>query len=155
MLADELEYVIGVDTHCDEHVLAVLTAAAGAVVAGEALPGNVRGYRETLRFAGRYAAGRRAWAIEGTSSYGAGLARFLAGRGETVLEVSRTPKAKRRLRGKDDTLDAARTARAALASDTLARSAESLALLASWAASEVEGFTRSDPPARRARTDRG
>jgi hypothetical protein len=33
MLADELDYVIGVDTHRDEHVLAVLTAAAGAVVA--------------------------------------------------------------------------------------------------------------------------
>jgi len=120
MLADELDYVIGVDTHRDEHVLAVLTAAAGAVVAGEALPANARGYRETLRFAGRYAAGRRAWAIEGTGSYGAGLARFLAGRGETVLEVSRTPSAERRLGGKDDTLDAARTARAALASDTLA-----------------------------------
>ena len=79
MLADELDYVIGVDTHRDEHVLAVLTAAAGAVVAGEALPANARGYRETLRFAERYAAGRRAWAIEGTGSYGAGLARFLAG----------------------------------------------------------------------------
>ncbi len=98
----------------------MLTAAAGAVVAGEALPANARGYRETLRFVERYAAGRRAWAIEGTGSYGAGLARFLAGRGESVLEVSRTPRAERRLRGKDDTLDAARTARAALASDTLA-----------------------------------
>ena len=50
MLADELDYVIGVDTHRDEHVLAVLTAAAGAVVAGEALPANTRGYRETLLF---------------------------------------------------------------------------------------------------------
>ena len=120
MLADELDYVIGVDTHRDEHLLAVLTAAAGAVVAGEALPANTRGYRETLRFAECHAAGRRAWAIEGTGSYGAGLARFLAGSGETVLEVSRTPRAERRLRGKDDTLDAARTARAALASDTLA-----------------------------------
>jgi hypothetical protein len=38
MLADELDYVIGVDTNRDEHVLAVLTATAGAVVAGEALP---------------------------------------------------------------------------------------------------------------------
>jgi transposase len=56
----------------------------------------------------------------GYGQYGAGLARFLAGRGETVLEVSRTPRAERRLRGKDDTLDAARTARAALAADTLA-----------------------------------
>ncbi len=120
MLADELDYVIGVDTHRDEHVLAVLIAPAGAVLAGKAVRANGRGYRETLRFADRYAAGRRAWAIEGTGSYGAGLARYLAEQGETVLEVSRTPRAERRLRGKDDALDAARTARAALASDTLA-----------------------------------
>ncbi len=64
-------------------------------------------------------AGRRAWAIEGTGSYGAGLARYLAERGETVLEISRTPRSERRLRGKDDTLDAARIARAALAAETL------------------------------------
>jgi transposase len=37
-----------------------------------------------------------------------------------VLEISRTPRAERRLRGKDDSLDAARTARAALASERLA-----------------------------------
>ena len=78
MLADELDYVVGVDTHRDEHVLAVLTAPAGAVVAGKAVRANGRGYREALRFAERYAAGRRAWAIEGTGSYGAGLARYLA-----------------------------------------------------------------------------
>ena len=60
------------------------------------------------------------WAIEGTGSYGAGLARYLVGRGETVLETSRVPQSERRLRGKDDALDAVRTARAALASETLA-----------------------------------
>jgi transposase len=120
MLADEVDYVIGVDTHRDEHVLAVVAAAAGAVVAGHAARASARGYRETLRFAERYAAGRRAWAVEGTGSYGAGLARYLAERGETVLEVSRTPRSERRLRGKDDALDAARTARAALASEALA-----------------------------------
>jgi hypothetical protein len=119
MLADELDYVLGVDTHRDEHVMAVVTAPAGAVVAGSAAPTNGRGYRGLLRVAERHAPGRRAWAIEGTGSYGAGLARFLAGRGETVLELSRTPRAERRLRGKDDELDAARTARAALASETL------------------------------------
>jgi transposase len=37
-----------------------------------------------------------------------------------VLEVSRTPRAERRLRGKDDALDAARAARAALAAEMLA-----------------------------------
>jgi transposase len=120
MLADKLDYVLGVDTHRDEHVMAVVTAPAGAVVAGAAAPANTRGYRELLRVAERHAPGRRAWAIEGTGSYGAGLARFLAGRGETVLELSRTPRAERRLRGKDDELDAVRTARAALASETLA-----------------------------------
>jgi transposase len=120
MLADELGYVLGVDTHRDEHVLAVVTAPAGAVIAGTTAPANVRGYRQLLRVAARHAPGRRAWAIEGTGSYGAGLARYLAERGEAVLEVSRTPRAERRLRGKDDALDAARTAGVALASATLA-----------------------------------
>lgn len=120
MLAEELDYVVGVDTHRDEHVIAVVAAPAGAVVAGAAAPANAHGYRELLRVAERHGPGRRAWAIEGTGSYGAGLARFLAGRSETVLEVSRTPRGSRRLRGKDDALDAAETARAALGSDTLA-----------------------------------
>jgi transposase len=120
MLADELDYLLGVDTHRDEHALAVVTAPAGAVIAGTAAPANARGYRELLRVAVRHAPGRRAWAIEGSGSYGAGLARFLARSGEIVLEVSRVPRTERRLRGKDDALDAARAARAALASETLA-----------------------------------
>src|SRR6266540_2871782 len=33
MVADELDYVIGIDTHLDEHVLAILAAPSGAVVA--------------------------------------------------------------------------------------------------------------------------
>jgi transposase len=120
MLADELDYVVGVDTHRDEHVLAVVAAPSGAVVARHAVEANTGGYRQALLFADRYAAGARAWAVEGVGHYGAGLARYLGGRGETVLEISRTPRAERRLRGKDDSLDAARTARAALASETLA-----------------------------------
>ena len=120
MLADELDYLVGVDTHRDEHVLAVVAAPAGAVVARQAVWANAGGYREALRFAERCAGDRRAWAIEGSGHYGAGFAGFLAGRGETVLEVSRTPRAERRLRGKDDPLDAVRTARAALTSETLA-----------------------------------
>ncbi len=120
MLADELDYVVGVDTHLDEHVLAIVAAPSGAVVARQAVRASARGYAASLRFAREAANGARVWAIEGTGSYGAGLARYLAGRGETVLEISRTPRAERRLRGKDDSLDAARAARAALASETLA-----------------------------------
>jgi transposase len=120
MLADELDYVVGVDTHRDEHVIAVVTAPAGVLIAGASAAANVRGYRELLRVAERHAPGRRIWAIEGSGSYGAGLRRYLSAHGENVLEVSRIRRAERRLRGKDDSLDAARTARAVLASETLA-----------------------------------
>src|SRR5207302_9204802 len=98
----------------------VVAAATGAVLARQVVRANERGYQTALRFAGEATPGARAWAVEGTGSYGAGLARYLAGHGESVLEVSRTPRTERRLRGKDDSLDAARTARAALASEALA-----------------------------------
>jgi transposase len=120
MLADELDYVLGVDTHRDEHVIAVVAAPAGAVIAAATGAASSRGYRELLAVAGQHAPGRRVWAVEGSGSYGAGLARFLAERGEVVLEVGRTAAPERRLKGKDDALDAARIARAALAADTLA-----------------------------------
>jgi hypothetical protein len=84
MLADELDYVLGVDTHRDQHALAVVAAPAGALLAGSEIAASSDGYEAALRFADRYATGRRVWAIEGTGSYGAGLARFLAGRGEIV-----------------------------------------------------------------------
>jgi transposase len=113
MLADKLDYVVGVDTHLDEHVVAVVAAPSGAVVAKRAVPASARGYAAALRFATHETNGARVWAIEGAGHYGAGLTRYLASRGETVLEISRTPRAERRLRGKDDSLDAARTARAA------------------------------------------
>jgi transposase len=120
MLADELDYVLGVDTRRDEQVMAVVTAPAGAVVAVVAAPANAHGDRELLRVADQHARGRRAWAIEGTGSDGAGLSRSLPARGARVLEVSRIARGERRLRGNEDALDAARTARAALAGDTLA-----------------------------------
>jgi transposase len=154
MLADEVDYVLGVDTHRDEHVVAVVTAPAGIVVAGSAASASTRGYRELLRLAERHAPGRRAWAIEGTGSYGAGFARFLAGRGEVVLELSRTPRAERRLRGKDDELDAVRTARAALTSELLAsprageqREALRLLLVARRSAVDVRRAALTQPRA--------
>lgn len=121
MLADEVDYVIGVDTHRDEHVLAVVSAPAAALVRCVSVRADGQGYAMALRVADVAAGGRRVWAIEGTGSYGAGLARFLSGRGETVVEIGRTLRTGRRLSGKDDTLDAVRTARAALSGEALAR----------------------------------
>jgi len=117
MLADRLDYVIGVDTHRDQHTLAVVAAATGAVVAQIVVETSARGYAEAHRFAERHAAGARIWAVEGAGHYGAGLTRFLAARDETVVEVGRQPRGERRLRGKDDALDAIRAARSGLASE--------------------------------------
>ena len=90
MLADELDYVVGVDTRRDEHVLAVVVAPVGVVVARRAVAANARGYAQALRFADSYASGRRVWAVEGVGHYGAALARYLSGRSETVLGLMAT-----------------------------------------------------------------
>src|SRR5437764_2413991 len=119
MLADEVDYVIGVDTHRDQHTLAGVNAPAGAVVAETVVRATARGYADALRFAERHACGVRAWGVEGAGHYGAGLTRYLGGRGETVLEVGRHARGERRLRGKYDPLDAIRAARTGLAAETL------------------------------------
>src|SRR5262249_28380296 len=95
MLADELDYVVGVDPHRDRHALAIVHAGTGGAVRSVEVTASERGYAQALRLAEREAPGRRAWAIEGTGSYGAGLARFLSARGERVLEVGRTRRERR------------------------------------------------------------
>jgi transposase len=57
----------------------------------------------------------RAFGVEGTSSYGAGIARFLRDRGVSVVEVNRPDRATRRRLGKSDPIDAEAAARAVLA----------------------------------------
>ena len=47
MLADQVDYVVGVDTHRDEHVLAVVVAPAGAIVARRSVPANARGVKSS------------------------------------------------------------------------------------------------------------
>jgi transposase len=119
MVAELVDYVVGVDTHRDEHTLALVETATGAVLAQRTVASTGRGYAQALRFAQQHADAARVWAVEGAGHYGAGLARFLSQRGETVLEVGRSPRGERRLRGKDDRLDAVRAARAALSDEPL------------------------------------
>ena len=121
MLAEQVDYVVGVDTHRDQHCFAVVDAHTGALIAQTSTAASARGYRDAVRFADRHASAGRLWAIEGGGHYGAGLVRHLLRRGEAVHEVERTSRGERRLRGKDDTLDAVRAARSALAHDHRAR----------------------------------
>jgi transposase len=113
MLADQLDYVVGVDPHRDTHALAIVDVRTGGVVFEATAVADGEGYLYLLRLADRHAPGRRAFAVEGTGSFGAGLTRFLVGREERVLEVGRVRR--ERQSGKSDALDAIRAARSVLA----------------------------------------
>jgi transposase len=113
MLADQLDYVVGVDPHRDTHALAIVEVRTGVVVFEATVSADGGGYSEALRLGEQHAPGRRAFAVEGSGSFGAGLTRFLAEQGERVFEVSRLRR-ERRSGGKTDALDAVRAARSVL-----------------------------------------
>jgi transposase len=113
------EVILGVDTHLDFHV-AVAVDHLGRHLGELSVPTTVKGYEELLCWAESLGLVRCA-GVEGTSSYGAGLARHLKARGIEVLEVER-PKSRqrgsRRHLKKSDPSDAERAARAVLAGET-------------------------------------
>lgn len=111
--------VVGVDTHRDTHVAVALDAVGGRL--GELdVPATSAGYVGMERWA--IGLGPvRAFGIEGTGSYGAGLARHLRAAGHTVREVDRPDRSSRRRRGKSDPIDAELAARAVLAGTATTR----------------------------------
>ena len=113
-LGEVVDVVIGVDTHVHTHAAAVLDARTGAVLAELSVPATAAGYADLVEFADQHGT-LRAWALEGTGSHGAGLARHLAAREEVVIELDRPERAQRRNGAKSDPLDAVRAAREALA----------------------------------------
>lgn len=104
------EVVLGVDTHRDVHVAAVVTAVGG-LVATKSFPATAAGYRRMLAWARTMGVVRRA-GVEGTGSYGAALSRYLRAGGIDVIDVNQPDRATRRKRGKTDAVDAESAARA-------------------------------------------
>ena len=100
-MSEDQEFVVaGVDTHRDDHVAAVIDGA-GRLLGVASFSADTRGYGELLGWA-------RSWGevssvgVEGTASYGAGLARYLAAADLRVVEVIRPNRQTRRRRGKSD-----------------------------------------------------
>ncbi|MFD7498420.1 transposase [Streptomyces sp. NPDC059832] len=116
ILAEQVDGVIGVDTHRDT-LAAAAVGPIGAVLASTDSPANARGYRRLLDFAREQVPGRRCWALEGTGSYGAGLAALLDQAGECVVEVCRPKRLPNRGGRKTDMLDAIRAAKEAPATE--------------------------------------
>ncbi|MCM0679222.1 IS110 family transposase [Micromonospora phytophila] len=120
MLADLVEVVIGVDTHKDTHTAALVDTRTGGVLARVTVRTDPDGYAELVALAEQHS-GLRAWALEGSGGYGAGLARHLAAAGELVVELDRPLRPARRGGAKSDAIDAERAARDALARTRLAQ----------------------------------
>src|SRR6266545_2581466 len=86
--SDADEVILGVDTHKDSHVGAVITTL-GVLVASEAFPATAVGYRQLLTWARSLGPLRRA-GVEGSGSYGAALA-VLSGRASATAKASDGP----------------------------------------------------------------
>jgi transposase len=109
----------GVDTHVDLHVAAVVDQLGG-VVGIEAFETTEAGYQRLVGWFSSHGQVERV-GVEGTGSYGAGLARHLAQAGIDVVEVDRPNRQARHRAGKSDTVDAVAAARAALAGTAAGR----------------------------------
>lgn len=116
MLAEQVDAVLGADTHRDTHTLELLSPV-GASIATTTVDSSPAGHRQALGWIRAHAPGPRVVAgVEGTRNYGAGLARAFLEDGITVVEVEQPSKRDRR-RGKSDTIDAHLAARQVLGLD--------------------------------------
>jgi transposase len=118
MLPEVVDAVIGADTHRDTHHLEI-AYPSGAVIATGAFSNDSAGYAQTLAWVREHAPGPRLlFSIEGTRSYGLGLARAAAAAGIPVIEAEQPTRKTRRGKGKSDSLDAHLAVLYALQQDT-------------------------------------
>jgi transposase len=102
----------GVDTHLEVHVAAAIDGNGG-VLDVESFAVSEVGDVQLLEWLAAFGEVVRV-GVEGTGSYGAGLARFLRASGVEVVAVDRPNRQARHRQGKSDPLDAVAAARAAL-----------------------------------------
>jgi transposase len=105
----------GLDSHLDTHLGSALDHLGG-VLGTASFPTTSTGYVELLKWLRQHGAVDRV-GVEGTGSYGSGLAQHLQAHGVTVVEVSRPSRQVRRRHGKSDVIDAIAAARAVLAGE--------------------------------------
>ena len=112
MSEDRVVVFGGVDTHRDAHV-AALVDGTGRLLGSESFTAQRAGYQRMVAWFGSQGHLVRV-GVEGTGSYGAGLARYLTTAGVEVVEVNRPNRQLRRQKGgKSDSVDAEAAARAA------------------------------------------
>jgi transposase len=105
----------GVDTHADAHVRAAIDRNGG-LLGVESFDADQAGYEEFLGWLVGFGEVEQV-GVEGTGSWGVGLARFLHDQEILVVEVDRPNRQTRRKQGKSDPTDALAAARAALSGE--------------------------------------
>src|SRR5437763_1224172 len=106
MLAESVDAVIGIDTHRDSHEVEIADPA-GRPIATMRIGNDSAGFARLLAAIAKTVPGPRvAVCVEGTRSYGIGLARALAAAGLLVIECERPSRKRRRGKGKSDPIDA-------------------------------------------------
>jgi transposase len=106
MLAEVLDAVIGIDTHRDSHEVEIADAT-GTPIATVRIGNDSTGFAHLLGWIAELAPGPRlAVSIEGSRSYGVGLARALTAAGLLVIECEQPHRKQRRGKGKSDPIDA-------------------------------------------------
>jgi transposase len=110
------EVILGVDTHLDVHV-AVALDHLGRRLGELSVPTTAKGYERLVRWAESFGTLRCA-GVEGTSSYGAAITRFLRTAEIAVREVERPKRRHLHRSSKSDSRDAESAARAVLAGET-------------------------------------
>lgn len=111
--------ILGVDTHRDTHVAAVISVM-GKTLAVQSFPATAVGYDQLVRWAGGLGAVRSA-GVEGSGNYGAALSRYLLSRGIDVLDAPGPGRSAHRRRSKSDQGDAQAAARAVLSGRACSR----------------------------------
>jgi transposase len=116
-LAELVDAVIGIDTHRDTHE-AEIADTTGTPIATLKIGNDSTGFAELLAWIAEHAPGPRlAVSLEGTRSYGVGLARTLTAAGLLVIECEQPNQKQRRGKGKSDPIDAHLAVLAALRLD--------------------------------------
>ena len=117
MLAETVDAVIGIDAHRDTHEVEIADAA-GKPIAALRISNDSAGFTRLLAAIAKVAPGPRvAVCMEGSRSYGIGLARALAAAGLLVIECEQPSRRQRRGKGKSDPIDAHLAVLAALRLD--------------------------------------
>jgi hypothetical protein len=103
IIAEEYQFVIGVDTHAASHAFAVVTAVNGAVISQDEFPATSAGVSRAVAWVARRGGQPDdvLVVVEGIGSYDADVARAFARAGDRVAQAGAQPRGELRGKGKN------------------------------------------------------